>query len=97
MLIVIIIVAITTAIALPQINVSGIRSKSSVQSLGTTMLALQREAIAKQHNVVVVIDATKPPAPRGRRHHQQREHHDRRADPDGVRSAKGSSSASRPR
>jgi prepilin-type N-terminal cleavage/methylation domain-containing protein len=59
MLIVIIIVGITAAIALPRINLSGIRSKSSVQSLGTTMLALQREAIARQHNVVVVIDATR--------------------------------------
>jgi prepilin-type N-terminal cleavage/methylation domain-containing protein len=59
MLIVVIIVAITSAIALPKINLSGIRSKSSVQSLGTTMLALQREAIARQHNIVVIIDATR--------------------------------------
>jgi len=59
MLIVIIIVAITSAIALPRINLSGIRSKSSVQSMGTTMLALQREAIARQHNVVVILDATR--------------------------------------
>jgi prepilin-type N-terminal cleavage/methylation domain-containing protein len=59
MLIVIIIVGITAAIALPSINLSGIRSKSSVQSLGTTMLALQRDAIAKQHNIVVIVDATR--------------------------------------
>jgi prepilin-type N-terminal cleavage/methylation domain-containing protein len=57
LLIVIIIIGITASIALPRINLSAIRSKSAIQSLGTTMLALQRDAIAKQHNIVVMIDA----------------------------------------
>jgi len=57
LLIVIIIIGITTTIALPKINLSAIRSKSAIQTLGTTMLALQRDAIAKQHNIVVMIDA----------------------------------------
>jgi len=57
MLIVVIIIAITAAIALPKINLSRIRSKAAIQTLGTTMLALQRDAIAKQHNIVVMIDA----------------------------------------
>lgn len=59
-LIVIVMIAIVTAIAIPHLNVARIRSKSAVISMGTTMLALQREAISKQHNIVVVIDATKP-------------------------------------
>lgn len=59
-LIVIVMIAIITAIAIPHLNVARIRSKSAVISMGTTMLALQREAIAKQHNIVVVIDQTKP-------------------------------------
>ena len=58
MLIVIIIIAITATIALPRINLSRLRSKSAIQTLGTTMLALQRDAIAKQHNIVVMIDVT---------------------------------------
>jgi prepilin-type N-terminal cleavage/methylation domain-containing protein len=57
MLIVIIIISITAAIALPRINLSRIRSKAAIQTLGTTMLALQRDAIAKQHNIVVMLDA----------------------------------------
>jgi prepilin-type N-terminal cleavage/methylation domain-containing protein len=57
MLIVIIIIAITASIALPRVNLSRLRSKAAIQTLGTTMLALQRDAIAKQHNIVVMIDA----------------------------------------
>ena len=57
LLIVIIIIGITASIALPRINLSAVRSKSAIQALGTTMLALQRDAIAKQHNIVVMIDA----------------------------------------
>jgi prepilin-type N-terminal cleavage/methylation domain-containing protein len=59
-LIVIVMIAIVTAIAIPHLNVARIRSKSAVISMGTTMLALQREAISKQHNILVVIDQTKP-------------------------------------
>jgi len=57
-LIVIVMIAIFMAIAIPRINVSRIRSKSAVVSLGTTMLALQREAVSKQYNILVVIDQT---------------------------------------
>ena len=59
-LIVITMIAIILAIAVPRLNVARIRSKSAVISMGTTMLALQREAISKQHNILVVIDQTKP-------------------------------------
>ncbi|HQR19053.1 MAG TPA: prepilin-type N-terminal cleavage/methylation domain-containing protein [Gemmatimonadales bacterium] len=57
MLIVVIIIAITSAIAFPKINVSRIRSKAAITTLGTTMLAIQRDAIAKQHNVLVLVDS----------------------------------------
>lgn len=57
MLIVVILIGLTSMIALPRINLSRIRSKAAIQTLGTTMLALQRDAIAKQHNIVVMIDA----------------------------------------
>lgn len=56
MLIVVVIVGILAAISLPRVNLSRIRSKSAIQTLGTTMLALQRDAISRQHNVVVMID-----------------------------------------
>ncbi len=56
MLIVIPMMAIVAAIALPRVNVSRIQSKSSIQALGTTMLAMQREAISRQHNIVVMVD-----------------------------------------
>jgi prepilin-type N-terminal cleavage/methylation domain-containing protein len=58
MLIVVVIIGLTAAIALPRINLSRIRSKTAIQTLGTTMLALQRDAIAKQHNIVIMIDQT---------------------------------------
>lgn len=56
MLIVVVIIGILTAISLPKINLSRIRSKAAIQTLGTTMLALQRDAISRQHNVVVIIE-----------------------------------------
>jgi prepilin-type N-terminal cleavage/methylation domain-containing protein len=56
LLIVIVMIGIVTSIALPKVNLSRIRSKAAIQALGTTMLALQRDAIARQHNIVVMID-----------------------------------------
>lgn len=58
MLIVVAMIGILATIGLPRINLSRIRSKAAIQTLGTTMLALQREAISRQHNVVVIIDNT---------------------------------------
>jgi prepilin-type N-terminal cleavage/methylation domain-containing protein len=56
MLIVLVIICLCAAIAAPQIDFSKIRAKAAAQRLGTTLLALQREAITRQHNIVVVID-----------------------------------------
>lgn len=57
-LLVIVIIGVLAAISAPKINLSRIRSKSAIQTLGTTMLALQRDAISRQHNVVLIIDNT---------------------------------------
>jgi prepilin-type N-terminal cleavage/methylation domain-containing protein len=54
--IVIVIIGLIVMFAAPRINLSGIRSKAAVQSVGTTLLAMQRDAITRQHNVVVGID-----------------------------------------
>lgn len=54
MLIVVTMISIILAISIPRLNISRLRSKSAVTSLGTTMLALQREAIARQHNILVL-------------------------------------------
>ena len=56
MLIVIVVIGALAGIAMPRINLSRIRSKSAIQTLGTSMLALQRDAISRQHNVLVLID-----------------------------------------
>ena len=58
LLIVITMMALVAAIALPRVNISRIQSKSAIQAFGTTMLAMQREAISRQHNIVVMIDTT---------------------------------------
>jgi prepilin-type N-terminal cleavage/methylation domain-containing protein len=57
MLIVVAMIGILAAIGLPRVNLSRIRSKAAIQTLGTSMLALQRDAISRQHNVVVMINA----------------------------------------
>jgi len=56
LLVVMVMMAVVATIALPRINLSRVRSKAAIQALGTTMLALQREAIARQHNIVVIVD-----------------------------------------
>lgn len=58
MLIVVTMISILLAISIPRLNISRLRSKSAVTSLGTTMLALQREAISKQHNILVLIETS---------------------------------------
>jgi prepilin-type N-terminal cleavage/methylation domain-containing protein len=55
-LIVLVMIGLVAAIGLPRVNISRLQAKSSIQALGTTMLALQREAISRQHNIVVMVD-----------------------------------------
>ncbi|HTS89161.1 MAG TPA: prepilin-type N-terminal cleavage/methylation domain-containing protein [Gemmatimonadales bacterium] len=57
MIIVVVIIGLLATIVMPQINLARIQTKATVQSLGTTLLAVQRQAIARQHNMLVLIDA----------------------------------------
>lgn len=61
MLIAMIIIGILAAITVPRLDTSKGRAKAAALRLGTTLLAVQREAIGKQHQMVVMID------PAGRR------------------------------
>jgi hypothetical protein len=44
-------------IALPRIDVAQFQVNSAVQALSTTMVAAQREAITKQHDMILTFDA----------------------------------------
>lgn len=56
MLIVITMIGIMTGIALWRVDIARYQVNGDIQSIGTTLIASQREAIAKQHNVMVVFD-----------------------------------------
>jgi len=56
MLIVITMIGIMTAIALWRVDIARYQVNGDIQAIGTTLIAAQREAIAKQHNVIVVFD-----------------------------------------
>ena len=58
LLLVIVIMGILGAIALPRIDVAQFQVNSAVQALSTTMVAAQREAITKQHDIILTFDAT---------------------------------------
>jgi prepilin-type N-terminal cleavage/methylation domain-containing protein len=57
LLTVITIIGIITAIALPRIDLTRMRVDAAMQSLGTTMLASQRLAVSRGHDIVVMFDA----------------------------------------
>jgi prepilin-type N-terminal cleavage/methylation domain-containing protein len=56
MLIVITMIGILTGIALWRVDIARYQVNGDIQAIGTTLIASQREAIAKQHNVIVVFD-----------------------------------------
>jgi prepilin-type N-terminal cleavage/methylation domain-containing protein len=56
MLIVITMIGIMTGIALWRVDIARYQVNGDIQSIGTTLIASQREAIAKQHNVIVAFD-----------------------------------------
>lgn len=56
MLLVIVIFGLLVAFAAPRIDVQKFRANSAMQSVGTTLLAAQRFAVARQHNVIVAFD-----------------------------------------
>lgn len=50
-------IGILTAIAVPQIDLTRFRMNAAMQSIGSTFLTAQRLAVTKQHDVIVRIDA----------------------------------------
>lgn len=57
-LVVIVIIGVLVGIALPAIDVFRPRVESEMLSMATTLQAAQREAVARQHDVVVSFDTT---------------------------------------
>jgi prepilin-type N-terminal cleavage/methylation domain-containing protein len=56
LVIVVVIIGIVTSIALPRIDLARIRVDAAMQSTGTTLLAAQRLAVTRGHDVVVMFD-----------------------------------------
>ncbi len=55
-LLVVAIIGILTAVALPRIDLYRIQANSAVQIMSTTMVATQREALTKQHDMILTFD-----------------------------------------
>ena len=56
MLLVIVVLGLLVAFAAPRIDVQKYRANSAMQAVGTTLLAAQRMAVTRQHNIVVLFD-----------------------------------------
>lgn len=56
LLVVIVVVGILAAVAVPRLDVERFHVDGAVQATTTTLLAAQREAVARQHNVLVAFD-----------------------------------------
>jgi prepilin-type N-terminal cleavage/methylation domain-containing protein len=59
LLVVLTVVGILLGMARPHIDLAGFRIRAGVQQVGTTLLAAQRLAIKRQHNVVVAFDESR--------------------------------------
>jgi prepilin-type N-terminal cleavage/methylation domain-containing protein len=57
LMLVMVIMGILGAIALPRVDVAQFQVNSAVQAISTTMVAAQREAITKQHDIILTFDA----------------------------------------
>lgn len=55
---VLVIFGILAAMAAPRLNLAPAHTRSAANLAGTTLLAAQRAAVARQHNVVVAFDVT---------------------------------------
>lgn len=58
MLAVLVIMGIMAAIAVPRLDIAEVRTAGAVQVAGSTLLAAQRAAVTRQHDVVVAFDPT---------------------------------------
>jgi len=56
MMVVLVLVGIGLAMATPRINLTAHRTESAVQGLASTLMAAQRAAVARQHDVVVAFE-----------------------------------------
>jgi len=56
MLIVMVILGLVVAFAAPKIDMTRYRVESSMQGIGMTMLAAERQAITQQHDVILLFD-----------------------------------------
>ena len=56
MLIVLVVIGLVVGLAAPKIDVIKFRVQSSMQGVGMTLLAVERQAITQQHDVIVMFD-----------------------------------------
>ena len=56
MLIVLVIIGVVVGLAAPKIDVTKFRVESAMQGVGTMLLAVERQAITQQHDVIVMFD-----------------------------------------
>ena len=56
MLIVLVVIGLVVGLAAPKIDVTKFRVQSAMQGVGMTMLAVERQAITQQHDVIVMFD-----------------------------------------
>lgn len=56
MLIVLVVVGLVVGLAAPKIDVTKFRVQSAMQGVGMTLLAVERQAITQQHDVIVMFD-----------------------------------------
>lgn len=58
LMIVVVILGLVVVMAAPRIDVTRFRVNSAVQTLGTTVLSAQRQAVTQQHDIIVFFDST---------------------------------------
>jgi len=58
MLIVLVIIGLVVAFAAPKIDVTKFRVQSSMNGIGLTLMAAERQAITQQHDVILMFDVT---------------------------------------
>jgi prepilin-type N-terminal cleavage/methylation domain-containing protein len=56
MLIVLVLIGILTMMAMPRLDATVFRMRAATQSLGSALLAAQRTAVARQHDVVITFE-----------------------------------------
>jgi prepilin-type N-terminal cleavage/methylation domain-containing protein len=58
LIIVFVLLGMIVAFAAPRINVAKYQVESSMQGIGVTLLAVERQAITQQHDIIVMFDTT---------------------------------------